>query len=186
MVKFNLMKSLFKNNKGGKFFDVHAPNINALKRWLFFWREGGVVNLRQRKYRLLMAGGVFLIVILSFFGLRNILTRAEVANFHAATCLGTWQNPEKAQETPADAPLEDETIPEPFDPAQGKPETTPEPEPEPNLESTDEPTAFKFLPVKLAFAETTSSELENPSEPILTENSSPTEDQVVENPPAEN
>ena len=93
------MPTPFKINQRGKFFDVHSGK-NNIRKWFFFWRNGGVVDLRHRRHRLWIIGSIFLLIIVSFFGLKNLFTRAEVISFHASTCLGSWQNPEKAQGKP--------------------------------------------------------------------------------------
>ncbi|MBI4084973.1 MAG: hypothetical protein HY432_00490 [Candidatus Liptonbacteria bacterium] len=61
------------------------------------------VNLKPSFYKKHRFTVLFMAVILVFgsaFTIRHLLIRAEVANFYAGTCLGTWQTPSNAQGEP--------------------------------------------------------------------------------------
>jgi len=86
------------------FFDVHPEAPRRLFSRVFsrLKRARQTVNLKPnviRRYPLASAVALVLIV-LSIFGLNSIFTKAEVADFYPATCLGDWQEPSRAQGQP--------------------------------------------------------------------------------------
>ncbi len=60
------------------------------------------MNLREKlyvRYPLEVLGFALVVAVVVFIG-RNAMTRAEVADFHPSTCLGTWQNVSLAEGVP--------------------------------------------------------------------------------------
>jgi hypothetical protein len=87
-------------------FDVHVSKTHEIKK-----RRGikdriygrNVINLRPNfKFRhpWVAALIVFVVVATTFLGIRTFLTRGEVKDFSATTCLGDWENPSAAQGIP--------------------------------------------------------------------------------------
>lgn len=99
------------SNEGQKrhLSDIHKfRSADPRIRWLPSAHE---VNLRPTFYkrRPFAVLGMILFLAVSTFALRSIFTRAEMADFFPATCLGTWQNPHLAQGVPEG--LQDGTLP---------------------------------------------------------------------------
>ena len=93
-----------KNEKRGV-FDVKriskAPSLLG-KFWERFY-GGGVINLRPRlraRRPLFVFGSMVVAVVVLVLGARQLLTRAEVADFFPAACLGEWDNSHLAQGEP--------------------------------------------------------------------------------------
>jgi hypothetical protein len=94
--KIKAMKRPKKNRQSSAFKDIHPvsprrPTLTFFKSHtvylkLPFWRRYPSLAVAAL---LLMGGGLFL--------LKTVLTKAEVADFYPATCLGEWQNPTHAQ-----------------------------------------------------------------------------------------
>ncbi|MEK7546787.1 MAG: hypothetical protein AAB536_01250 [Patescibacteria group bacterium] len=94
------MKASGKAKQTRSFSDIHpAPK----SRGIFRRFHDFTVNLKPsfyEKYRPVFLLVVVAIVIGGTFMIRNVLTKAELADFYPATCLGTWQNPSGAQGLP--------------------------------------------------------------------------------------
>ncbi len=86
-----------------RFLDVKStPHGEGLKPLGWLGNHGQTVNLKPafyKRYPFWAAVLVIFAVALLFF-VRNISTRAEVADFYPSTCLGIWQNPSNAQDEP--------------------------------------------------------------------------------------
>lgn len=84
-------------------FDVYALREGRLRS---AWNKifgAKTVNLRPKfrvRHPLVAAGAVIILVFFAIFAARRLFVRAEVVDFYPASCLGTWQSPEKAQGTP--------------------------------------------------------------------------------------
>lgn len=92
-----------KNLKRGV-FDVKKSAAKSIWERLWEYIYGrGVINLRPKlraKNPALVFGGAALIVVILVLGVRQILTRADVADFFPSACLGDWDNPHIAQGEP--------------------------------------------------------------------------------------
>ncbi|MBI4094649.1 MAG: hypothetical protein HY435_00445 [Candidatus Liptonbacteria bacterium] len=91
-----------RTNKRRRYLDVHIARpkrFRRLSRWL---EDHRVVNLKPTFYERYPLGVVLALVVAGagLFFAQKFLTRAEVADFHPATCLGEWQNPHLAQGEP--------------------------------------------------------------------------------------
>src|SRR3989344_1973019 len=97
------MSTPIRNSNRGGVFDVrHGHRLNFFSLFTRQWGSWKVVNLRppfRHRYPIL-AGIVFILIAGLAFGGRSLFTRAEVSDFYAATCLGTWENPQRAQGPP--------------------------------------------------------------------------------------
>lgn len=83
-----------------KFFDIHT---HQKRRFIDLLAYGRIVNLKpfiKKQYQPLLWGSVVVVVFISAFVFWKIFTRAGVADFFPATCLGDWQNPQYAQGEP--------------------------------------------------------------------------------------
>ncbi len=60
---------------------------------------GEIIRSTYHRHRLL-AAGIIVLVLLSPFVVRRFFSRAEVADFYPATCLGSWENPHYAEGKP--------------------------------------------------------------------------------------
>ncbi|MDP2598567.1 MAG: hypothetical protein Q8P49_01920 [Candidatus Liptonbacteria bacterium] len=93
-----------KRNRDRHFSDVQARGESGVAKWrLFLGNRSKVVNLRPAFYKrrpVFAAITVVLVVGVSFFGLRRLFTRAEVADFYPSTCLGSWSGAQNAQGRP--------------------------------------------------------------------------------------
>ncbi|MEK7507956.1 MAG: hypothetical protein AAB602_02645, partial [Patescibacteria group bacterium] len=85
-------------------FDVHAGMPRSrIEKIMRYFKRSHVINLRPKlreKYPWLVASGILALILVATFGYKKIFTSAEVADFYPATCLGTWQNPQRAQGIP--------------------------------------------------------------------------------------
>ena len=93
-----------------KLLDVHFRPLHQPKKIVFrlrkivsgLWGSEEILDLRQNfsrqpEFRMI---AVFLTIGILLFSFQKIFTRAEVADFSPATCLGTWENPQNAQGEP--------------------------------------------------------------------------------------
>lgn len=100
------MDSSRKKGKERSVFDVHATKKHEQKthdpiKNLIYGRN--VVNLRPNfrfRHPWILALIIFVVAAVSFLGIKNLLTRGEVKDFYATTCLGSWDNPTAAQGIP--------------------------------------------------------------------------------------
>ncbi|GEM_PF-1237545 len=92
---------------------MHTSWRNAGRRGVVEVHRGKheVVNLRppvHRRFPFIAGVGVVLVILITF-GTQTLFTRAEISDFYATTCLGTWDNPSFAQGIPetfgTDVPL---------------------------------------------------------------------------------
>lgn len=93
-----------KKNQKRHFSDVKPHEERGIKNWRsWFGNRSKTVNLRPpvyKRYPVFAAVTVVLVVGVSFFGLRRLFTRAEVADFYPSTCLGAWAGAQNAQGKP--------------------------------------------------------------------------------------
>lgn len=98
------MEASRKKNEKRNVFDVSASKKRSPKSFvsdLFYGRN--VLNLRpslKAKQPWLIGGIAVLILIVGFFGVQRLFTRAEVQDFFPSTCLGTWRTPSNAEGKP--------------------------------------------------------------------------------------
>lgn len=84
--------SPLKRDPKRKFFDVHTIS-----------KQRNVINLRTKfriRHPLISVIVLLAALVLLFFGVREISTRAEVQDFVPTTCLGSWQNVANAEGSP--------------------------------------------------------------------------------------
>src|SRR3989344_463735 len=93
-----------KNREERRFSDVRIRREGRASR-VFLWLRGRgrVVYLKpavSRRHPILVALVVLAASSFLFLGIQRLFTRAEVADFFPATCLGTWANVQNAQGKP--------------------------------------------------------------------------------------
>lgn len=96
------MKTSRRFKKQRQFFDVATHHSSKKKRFGWLSQHHSLIDLRPSLLNRFPKLGIALfgiLVIGVFFG-RQMLIRAETASFYPKTCLGTWQNGDRAQGQP--------------------------------------------------------------------------------------
>ena len=95
-----------KRNGKRSVFDVHTTRGGERPSGGFLGRLLGgpnVLNLRQKfraRHPLVWVGICVLVLVVIFFGARDLSSKAEVQDFNPSTCLGTWAGPANAEGSP--------------------------------------------------------------------------------------
>lgn len=97
-----MMSTSEKRKARRRISDVHISEPQRFKKW-FNWLFGSkTVNLKPtfyKRYPFLAIIGAALLAV-SLLIVRNVFTRAEVADFYPVTCLGEWERAQNAQGQP--------------------------------------------------------------------------------------
>ncbi len=98
-----MVPSKRKKHKRGVFDVQKTASFSRFEKIVHHFKRPHVLNLRPKlreKHPVIASGILLVLVFVMILGAKKIFTRGEIADFYAATCLGTWQNPQQAQGEP--------------------------------------------------------------------------------------